>query len=344
MGTDPASDARARALTSLGSLSALPSPELQRVCRIAAHLAAQRGRTPIAAIHLLDQTYQHRVASTGAPMERASAAQSMCLPVVREGRSVYCPDATADARYAGNPNTRGEGGVRLFYATPLRRSDGTTVGTLCVFDSEPGALSAAQRDRLQDLAQQTTAHIELTGLSRDLADLAVRDPLTMVANRFLLSHRLELALADPDRAPHEPALIVVDLDGFKRVNDRYGHIVGDEVLSATAARLVASVRPDDLVARLGGDEFAVLFDRLPDPSLVAEVAERIAAVTAQPYETKTGPLVCRASVGYTLGRPGDFPYELMGRADAQMYERKAAGSRTIHLPRQPSDVTATPRR
>ena len=314
---------RTGALARLGSVAGLPSPELRRIARLAAHIATQPYGLPMAAIHLLDDTRQHRVASVGGPPLVSSPAEdSMCLDVVENERTVYCVDATRDPRYAGNPNTSGPNPVRLYYSVPLRLSDGTTVGALCVFDTRPGSLDAAQRARLGDLGRQTAAYLELGGLTRDLARIALYDHLTGVGNRCLLSDRLELALADPHRAPHEPALLVVDLDHFKHVNDRHGHVVGDAVLVGTAARLSAAVRSHDVVARIGGDEFAVLFEHVPDVGLLDVVAARIAAATAEPYDTDVGPIHCGVSVGLALGRPGDLAYELLGRADAAMYARK----------------------
>jgi diguanylate cyclase (GGDEF)-like protein len=323
---------RSQVLSRLGVLQAVPAPELHRTARLAAHLARQAGGEPLAAVHLLDDAFQHRVASAGhVPLVRTPVEDSMCIQVVREGRSVYSSDATTADRFDGNPFTTGPDPVRLYYSTPLRTSDGTPVGTLCVFSLEPGVLDAAQRARLDDLAEQTSAHLELAGMSRDLAHLATHDPLTEVANRLLLSHQLEAALADPDRAGQQPALLLLDLDDFKDVNDRYGHQVGDEVLRSTAQRLLGCVRDTDLVARLGGDEFAVLVDALPHAGLLDELAERVREAGRAPHDTSAGPLRCAFSVGQAIAQEHDLAYELVGRADADMYARKTA--RELPLPR-----------
>ncbi len=316
---------RTRALARLGALDGLPAPELRRVARLAAHLATQPYGLPMAAVHLLDDRFQHRVASAGGPpLGRTPVRDSMCLLVVEGQRSVYCADASRDGRYAGNPNVSGPSPVRLYYATPLRMSTGETVGALCVFDTRCGTLDGAQRARLGDLADQTMAYLESLAAARELGHLATHDPLTDVANRSLLAHRLNAALADDSRAPHEPALLVVDLDDFKSVNDRYGHGVGDQVLAGTALRLLGSVRAEDLVARLGGDEFAVLFTSVPSVEALRARVERVAAACSMPYATDAGAVVCAASVGLTLGQPGDTALSLLGRADAAMYARKSA--------------------
>lgn len=317
---------RAVKIRDLDLLGQLPSPELRRTARLAAHLATTSGLEPMAAIHLLDDTSQHRVAGVGVPLMRTPVVQdSMCEHVVAGNRPIYTVDATGEDAFTGKPFTTGDTPVRLYYATPLRTSDGVALGTLCVFATETGELAPQQRARLDDLASQTSAHLELLGVSRHLAHLATHDPLTDVANRLLLSRTLEAALADPDRRPHEPALLLIDLDDFKTVNDAHGHTVGDEVLRSIAARLQASVRgSSDQVARIGGDEFAVLLTDLPDPTRLDDLADRITDATTAPHATSAGPVECRASVGRTLGQEADLAYELLGRADADMYARKQA--------------------
>ena len=320
------SDRRSRrtdSIASLGALDDLPSTELQRTARLAAHLARDGDDVPMAAVHLLDGTSLHRVSEVGGlPRARVPFDTTLCAHVVDGERAVYAPDASLEPRFEGNPHTRGPEPVRLYYGTPLRLSDGTVVGTLCVLDVRAGTLTDEQRARIDDLAEQTSAHLELIGITRDLAHLATHDPLTGVANRLELSRRLAEAFAAPDRRPHEPSALVVDLDRFKDVNDRLGHTVGDEVLAGTAARLTASVRDTDLVGRLGGDEFVVLVPQLEHCEVLEQVAERVRAATAEPYATSAGLVVCTATVGLALGEQGDLAYELLGRADADMYADK----------------------
>ena len=319
--------ARALKIRELDLLGQLPSPELRRTARLAAHIARSDGLVPMAAVHLLDDTHQHRVAGVGVPLARTPLQDSMCVQVLTGNEAIYTDDAAQEQRFTGNPFTSGPDPVRLYYSTPLRATDGTTLGTLCVFATDAAELEPLQRERLDDLATQTAAHLELIGVSRDLAHLATHDPLTDVANRLLLSRALETALSDPTRRVHEPALLLIDLDEFKTVNDRYGHHVGDDVLRSTAARLQLSVRGgSDLVARLGGDEFAVMLLNLPDPSRLEELAERIAAAALAPHQTSVGPVTCTASVGRALGAEHDLAYELLGRADEDMYRRKDIGT------------------
>ncbi|MCD2187995.1 putative bifunctional diguanylate cyclase/phosphodiesterase [Actinomycetospora soli] len=162
--------------------------------------------------------------------------------------------------------------------------------------------------------------------TRELADahaalerLAHSDPLTGLANRTLLHERLR----EVERASAVPAVLVLDLDGFKAVNDSFGHEVGDALLVAVAERLRAVVRETDTVARLGGDEFAILVhDATPEQAL--DIAERIRTVLAAPVVVQGRTCWVSASVGVRLGtRPGGATDDFLRDADTAMYHAKA---------------------
>jgi len=148
-----------------------------------------------------------------------------------------------------------------------------------------------------------------------LAFAATHDPLTGVANRPLLIDRLEHALA---RRQGALAVVFVDLDGFKTVNDRHGHQVGDETLVRVAQAIEGAVRPADTVARLGGDEFVVVADDL-GPSEAESLAKRLTAAVG---EVRVGAVRLKASVGIATAGPDDTAEALLRRADAAMYAQK----------------------
>jgi diguanylate cyclase (GGDEF)-like protein/PAS domain S-box-containing protein len=157
-----------------------------------------------------------------------------------------------------------------------------------------------------------------------LVHQATHDHLTGLANRTLLRDRLQSALAraaEHDRS-EPPAVLYVDLDGFKYVNDSLGHDAGDELLREVARRMTTVVRPDDTVARLGGDEFAVLLD---GSSSAVAAAERIAAVLADPISLPNGRISLSASIGIARGGPSSTPASMLREADTAMYRAKSAG-------------------
>jgi diguanylate cyclase (GGDEF)-like protein len=159
-----------------------------------------------------------------------------------------------------------------------------------------------------------------------ITDLEARvdvDPLTDVLNRRGFERELKRSLAYVKRYGTSAALIYVDLDGFKPVNDRHGHAAGDAVLRAIAAALTRGVRASDVVARVGGDEFVVLLWTVNGPAAAAKAAALEAAVYAAPVRWNSSTLVVGASAGVALLGPLDTPDEVFGRADAAMYARKA---------------------
>ena len=179
-------------------------------------------------------------------------------------------------------------------------------------------------------------------LEHQLSQLAFHDPLTGLANRSLFEDRLEHALAD-QRHPGRCAVLFLDLDGFKSINDSLGHQVGDRLLAIVAGRLLAEVRPNDTVARLGGDEFAVLIEELDDAAAAQLAADRILKALRAPFLIDGRPLTGRASLGIALaGDGGRTAEELLRNADAAMYRAKAQrkGGWVLFEPSMHADAVA----
>jgi diguanylate cyclase (GGDEF)-like protein len=166
--------------------------------------------------------------------------------------------------------------------------------------------------------------VDLRGHQALLHEQANRDDLTKLVNRAAFGEAVEAALADPARAGRGLAVLLIDLDDFKTVNDTLGHAVGDSLLGAVARRLREAVRGEDVVARLGGDEFAVLL-RDVTAGEAGEMAERILADVIEPARVDGHTLVVRASIGVAPSAPGDDPGSLMRNADIAMYAAKDAG-------------------
>jgi diguanylate cyclase (GGDEF)-like protein/PAS domain S-box-containing protein len=177
----------------------------------------------------------------------------------------------------------------------------------------------------QDISERRRVEHELRDLTATLAERAVRDPLTGLANRTLLQERLRAVLARDARTGATTALLFLDLDGFKAVNDRHGHAVGDTVLKVIAERLTAVVRPSDTVARLGGDEFVVLVEGASDEG-VTLLTKRLREAVEEPIGTQS--LEVGVSIGVALSHRGEAePSALLGAADRAMYAAKGTGRR-----------------
>jgi diguanylate cyclase (GGDEF)-like protein/PAS domain S-box-containing protein len=182
-------------------------------------------------------------------------------------------------------------------------------------------------------------------LEEQVRQLAFHDALTLLANRRLLLEHLEQAMAASKRSQRHGALLFLDLDNFKTLNDEHGHSVGDLLLIEVAARLKDCVREADTVARFGGDEFVVLLyelDAEPDKASAqaAAVAEKIRARLSRPYELRSAPSGkvikhdCTASIGVAIFRGRDESEDsVIGRADAAMYQAKQDGRNRVKLAR-----------
>lgn len=156
---------------------------------------------------------------------------------------------------------------------------------------------------------------------RELAYMAHHDALTGLANRYLLEERFHSASQRARRAGQSLGIIVIDLDGFKQVNDTLGHQAGDEVLVHTAQTLTASVRETDTVARLGGDEFVILLDRIEPDSEADDIAARVGhELSSRPCPVLQAPVAF--SLGLALGTASTDLDQLMAEADTRMYEHK----------------------
>jgi diguanylate cyclase (GGDEF)-like protein/PAS domain S-box-containing protein len=233
------------------------------------------------------------------------------LPV--DGAAVRLADGSALASYGSLPQTS----VRLAIG------DGDEL------------LIAPQRELTDDELSfvRAIANTLATALARlrdeeRMRHEAVHDPLTGLANRTLLRDRLQHALARSRREGGETAVLFIDLDNFKQVNDAYGHAAGDVALVAVSNRLRTAVRPGDTVARLGGDEFVVVCERIDEASALAVggrvlEAVRLSAAAAHAQHELS------ASIGIALGH-GD-PAELLADADTAVYRAKAAGRGRVEL-------------
>jgi diguanylate cyclase (GGDEF)-like protein len=193
--------------------------------------------------------------------------------------------------------------------------------------AEPKSSRAPSRASIVRLAAEVDAlAAELKTSRARIADLEARvdiDPLTDVLNRRGFERELKRSLAYVKRYGTSAALIYVDLDGFKPVNDRHGHAAGDAVLKAIAVALVRSVRASDVVARVGGDEFAVLLWNVAGAAAAAKAAALETAVYSTQVCWGASTFVVGASAGVALLGPLDTSDEVLARADAAMYARKA---------------------
>jgi len=199
---------------------------------------------------------------------------------------------------------------QLVSAVPIHADDGRITGL------RGTALDISERKRAE-------ARIE---------ELATRDPLTGLPNRLLLSDRLAQGIAGASRGGHQLAVMFIDLDHFKAINDTLGHHVGDLLLKEVAKRLGAVVRKDDTLSRLGGDEFVVVLEGLRSPEDAGQVAQKILNSLAHAYQIEGHDLRTAASIGIALyPSDGDDAATLMRHADTAMYSAKSGGRKNYQF-------------
>jgi diguanylate cyclase (GGDEF)-like protein/PAS domain S-box-containing protein len=215
-------------------------------------------------------------------------------------------------------------GVTAAETWRVRHRDGTWL------HSETVAANLLEDPNVRGLVLNTRDVSDRKELEAQLVHQAFHDGLTGLANRTLFSERVEHALARTGNG--DLAVLFIDLDDFKHVNDSLGHAAGDTLLVAAARRLQGCLRPTDTAARLGGDEFAVLLERVSDGEAAGAVAARVLDTLHQPFGLNGRTIPIKASLGVATGRPGvDEVEELLRNADVAMYAAKAGGKDRYEL-------------
>jgi diguanylate cyclase (GGDEF)-like protein len=241
---------------------------------------------------------------------------AFCSAAIFGDEVVVVPDTTRDPRLRDHPFVVGLPEIRFFAGCPVWAPDGSRLGTLCVIDHEPRAVSEEDVGLLEDLAEMLEQ--ELTSLS-----LATLDELTKLTNRRGFDAIAEHTIAMCRRVDEPATLLYFDLDGFKPINDTLGHAAGDRVLRTFAQNLRETFRDSDVVARVGGDEFCVLLT-----SATPEDVRRPLSLLEGSLEMREGEPLVSFSVGIAQYDPSRHSTvrALVEEADQRMYKQKRAGS------------------
>jgi diguanylate cyclase (GGDEF)-like protein len=280
----------------------------------------------------------HHVAASDAAALRYETVQTEigegpCVAAYDSGEAISVPDLTAgDDRFPRFAPLAVESGLAAVFTFPLRHGD-KRLGALDLYRESPGALDDATMVSAQTLADVAATYV-LNAQRREAEressekyrESALHDSLTGLPNRVLLHQRLEHASQRARRSHKRIAILFIDLDRFKTVNDIYGHRVGDELLIAVAHRLQHLLRAGDTIARMSGDEFVVLCEDLDDTARPETLAERIVTAVNEPFAVSSGEVRVSASVGIAFSGRGDrVPEQVLNDADEAMYQAKRAG-------------------
>ena len=266
---------------------------------------------------------ERTLSAAGLAIVQAAGAAAVRAEVLAAAGRLLRHVPLASVRLCGPGADRsepGSAGSRAVVPLPSRAGD---LGALVVTSDAP--LPAEVAEALQVLAAQASLGLQGAALTADLTYRASHDPLTDLANRAAVGAHLDAVIARRGDAGSDGwAVVLLDLDGFKAVNDDLGHAAGDRVLEVAARRLCAGVRDGDLVGRLGGDEFVVVLTGLDGEAELRELVGRLEASLCGPVDVDGRTVTVGASVGAALVGPGTAVTgdDLLARADAAMYRVK----------------------
>lgn len=265
----PDEDARLAELRSLNVLDTIAEERFDRLTRMARRLFG----VDVALVSLVDENRQWFKSCAGMELSETPRNISFCGHAILGDSAFVIPDALQDERFADNPLVAGPPHVRFYAGCPLRGPGGRKLGTLCIIDSKPRAFSDEDVEMLVDLALMVEREFSAI-------EWATVDELTGLSNRrgFMMLAQHSLQLCTRQNIP--AALVFIDLDYLKQVNDQLGHAEGDWVLVTFAQHLMKAFRSSDVVARLGGDEFLVLLTNHSEAAAEKAVARLQRALDA----------------------------------------------------------------
>lgn len=276
--------------------------------------------TSYAAINLIDFDRQWSKAAAGPPgtsagQNNCSRGEAFCNYTIQTDAAMIVKDAANDPRFANSPFVTGPLGVRSYLGVPLTTPDGYNIGALCVFGTEPRSFTLDDIKVLSNFAKVVMSQFELRLTARI-------DGLTGVLTRRAFMTRLDRIVAE--NLPQPASLVLLDLDHFKSINDRFGHSAGDGVLSHVAATMNGMARKSDSIGRLGGEEFGIL---LPGASLseAQGVADRLRSQFARASIPEINGGTVTVSAGIAERGAGEYRQSWFERADRALYAAKRSG-------------------
>ena len=302
-------------LSTLRALHLLDTPPEERFDRLT-RMARRMFGVTTALVSLVDQNRQWFKSKQGLSETETPRDVSFCGHAILSDTPLVIPDALRDPRFSDNPLVTGAPHVRFYAGCPLRATNGSKLGTLCILDPNPRAFGAEDIQLLSDLAAIVEQEISTY-------HMATVDELTRLYNRrgFLAQAQPALNQAMQKGAPC--SLVFFDLDKFKAINDRFGHAEGDKALLAFADQMRRSFRDADILARLGGDEFVALLLDCPDDLSQTIVDRLLAALDRRNQFTGSGySIACSHGIIHIALDTAKSIEVLLARADGLMFDNK----------------------
>lgn len=308
-------DRRLAALASYDIIDTPPEEAFDRLTRLTTRIFG----VSMATLTFVDGHRQWFKSRQGVQSCETARGPAFCNITIAQDQPLIVPDTHLDERFRENPFVVGSPHLRFYAGAQLRTAHGVVIGTLCAMDSKPHSFSAEQVDMLKDLAAVAVNELELRML-------ATHDDLTGALSRQAFREEGSRAVALAKRHKHELSCAVFDLDHFKKINDEYGHPVGDMVLKACIEACRQESRESDIVGRIGGEEFAILMPHTSRDA-AAHVAEKLRqAIAGIVVQGPAGEVRFSASFGVAAFDSGAQDIDdLLKRADIALYDAKKAG-------------------
>ena len=282
---------------------------------------------PMAAINLVDADRTFFKSLVGLAAYEPRRSTSPCAHAVGIGDAIMVvEDLAADVRFKDHPLVVAKG-VRFYAGALLYSESGLALGTVCIADVKPRRFRQKDRNKLLELSKGVSAVLELHRQGINFRQAARRDALTGLYNRRVFDEKLAIAIATAQATRDgECALLYIDLDGFKEINDSLGHAAGDAMLREVGRRLMRSARRQDVVARLGGDEFVVIMSEPTSEVSAEQLARHVLKAFAEPFDLESRSVPIRSSIGIALyPAHATDDASLLRCADTALYEAKKAG-------------------
>ena len=297
-------------------------------------------KVPISAVSLVADDVQWFKSIQGLNATGTSRSVAFCAHTILGDDTFVVPDARADERFHDNPLVTEDPNIRFYAGHPLTLGDGLRIGALCAIDRVPRQIGDEEKQVLRDLAKLVERELisqeiseSFSGLVQEVEEAqrtALIDSLTRVWNRAGMEKILAREWKRASRTQGSMAVLVIDLNDFKRINDNHGHQVGDAALRQAAKFLLGELRETDVVGRWGGDEFVAVLPDCTDAGLqrLCETLEQEQhKLEIEGHHGSDGQAIpIRFSVGGAIAAPGaDSLESLLERADRAMYQVKQAG-------------------
>lgn len=309
---------RRRALLNYAVLDTADEPAFDRVVAMVEHLM----KVPVCAVSLVDADRQWFKARRGTELRGSPRSIAFCDHTIRTAEPMVIRDASADVRFATNPLVTDAPKIRAYIGAPLVTPDGYAVGSICAIDVKPRNFTASDAMTMASFADIVVTELELRMR-------AALEPLSGLMTRRAFMDRTNTILRAGDEGPGEFFGVMIDLDYFKAINDRFGHDRGDDVIRRTGAVLADMVRADEAVGRIGGEEFAMMM-RCVDADEAWARCEDIRIAIAQRVKLADMADPVTASIGFARVFSGQRAVDdVLRRADLGLYCAKTSGRNRV---------------